>query len=235
MVMDESRSATEPDAAIKGIDTVVCLHGIWAHGAGMYLIKRHLEREYGMRGFLFSYPSVSGSLDENAALLAKFIGEQGLESAHLVGHSLGGVIALRMLANHPDAVPGRVVCVGSPLTGSRAAEIISRVGWGEAILGNSLPPGVLHEAANLWATGVCHRRDVGIIAGSIPIGIGHVTGRFGGPNDGTVAVAETELDGARDHIVLPVSHTGMMISRKVADQAGAFLRRGSFLRDDDSQ
>ena len=213
------------------INTVVCLHGIWAHGAGMYLIKRHLEREYGLRGLLFSYPSVKGTLDDNAALLSRFLREQALEAAHIVGHSLGGVVALRMLANEPDTIPGRVVCLGSPLRGSRLAEMISRIDWAEPILGNSLPEGVLNVPANEWATGVCRRREVGVVAGSVPVGIGRVAGQFDGPNDGTVAVAETELEGARDHIVLQVSHTSMMISRQVADQAGAFLKRGEFLRD----
>jgi hypothetical protein len=49
------------------IDTVICLHGFWSHGAGMFLIKRRLEKEYGLRVMLFSYPSVRGTLDENAA------------------------------------------------------------------------------------------------------------------------------------------------------------------------
>ena len=54
---------------MKNIDTVVCLHGLYLHGAGMYLVKRRLEAEYGMRALLFSYPSVRGTLDENAAEL----------------------------------------------------------------------------------------------------------------------------------------------------------------------
>jgi hypothetical protein len=46
-----------------------------------------------------------------------------------------------------------------------------------------------------------------------------------------VSVAETELPGARDRIVLPVSHSGMLISRKVADQIASFLRNGHFGHD----
>ena len=51
-------------------------------------------------------------------------------------------------------------------------------------------------------------------------------------DDGTVAVAETRLDGARDHIIMPTTHTGMLISRNVAEQIGSFLRRGEFLREE---
>ena len=94
-----------------------------------------------MRALLFSYQSVRGTLDENAAALAGFIHEQGLTGVHIIGHSLGGVVALRMLANDATAVPGRVVCLGSPLCGSRAADVLSRQDWAEAILGRSLTEG----------------------------------------------------------------------------------------------
>lgn len=213
------------------VDTVICIHGIWSHGTGMYLIKRRLESEYGLRALLFNYASVRGTLDDNAARLSAFILDNKLDSAHLLGHSLGGVIALRMLADEPDAVPGRVVCIGSPLTGSRAAEFLSRQDWAEPFVGHSLTAGVVHAAANEWASQVCEERDVGIIAGTVPIGFGRLVTRFDGDNDGSVAVSETRLDGARDHICLPVSHKGMLVSKTVVDQAAAFLKRGEFLRE----
>jgi len=198
----------------------------------MALIRRHLEREYGYEGELFSYPSVSGSLDENAARLADFMRSNELEHSHIVAHSLGGVIALRMLVKQDIDFGGRLVCVGSPLRGSRAAAFLKKVDWAGAITGKSLPEGTLTSTANDWAQSACERYDVGVIAGDVPIGIGRIAGPFRGPNDGTVAVDETRLDGAKDHITLRVSHMGMLISRQVADQAAAFLCRGAFLRDE---
>jgi len=184
-----------------------------------------------MNVLYFNYPSVRGTLDENAAKLTSFIHEQGLDATHIVGHSLGGVIALRMLANDPDSVPGRVVCIGSPLTGSRAGKFLTTQDWAEPFLGHSLPAGVVHEAANEWASHVCHERDVGVIAGTSPYGFGRLVTTFDGDNDGSVAVAETQLEGAKDHICLPVSHKSMLVSNDVVDQAAAFLKRGQFLRD----
>lgn len=221
----------ESVADVNSIDTVICTHGLWARGAGMYLVKRHLEREYRMTAYVFNYPSVTGTLDENAGRLARFIEENGIERSHLVGHSLGGLVILRMLANRYSDIPGRIVCVGSPLRGSRAAAILNAKSWGEHLLGASVPQGTLQGSANDWASEVTARREIGSIAGSIPFGVGHVAGRFGEPNDGTVAVAETRLDGGRDHIIVPTTHTGLLISRNVADQIGAFLRRGQFLHE----
>ncbi len=215
----------------KPIDTVICVHGFWSHGNGMLLIMRHFENEYGWTTPTFSYPSVKGSLDENADLLARFIDDEGLQRCHIVGHSLGGVLALRMLSRDNPGFEGRVVCLGSPLSGSRAAHFLSRQNWAEQILGRSLPEGTIHSVANEWAREVCERVEVGVVAGSIPFGIGQIAGGFKEPNDGTVAVSETQLDGARDHITMSVSHTGMLISRAASDQAAAFLKRGEFLRN----
>jgi pimeloyl-ACP methyl ester carboxylesterase len=212
------------------IETIVCLHGFWSHGTGMYLIRRRFENEYGMRALTFSYPSVRGTLDENAAALARFLSKEGIDAAHIVGHSLGGVVALRMLANHA-APPGRVVCLGSPLTGSRAANFLRRQDWAELIVGHSLPKGVIDEPASTWAQDVCAIRDVGVIAGNASIGLGQFVAEFDEDNDGTVAVSETRLQGVRDHLIMPVSHNGMLLSSSVVDQAAAFLKRGEFLRD----
>jgi len=197
----------------------------------MYLIKRRLEKEYGFRAHLFSYRSVHGTLDTNADALADFIAELDVEGVHVIGHSLGGVLALRWLANSPQAIPGRVVCMGSPLTGSRAATFLSEQEWAEEIVGRSLPCGVIHAAANEWASHVCEEREIGVIAGNVPFGLGRFFARFDEDNDGTVAVSETRLDGARDHLVMAVSHKGLLVSPDVVDQAAAFLKRGEFLRE----
>ena len=217
---------------MNDIRDVICTHGIYSHSIGMMLIKRRLEREYGMRVHRFNYKSIRGTLDENAAALANFIDELGLERTHLIGHSLGGVIALRMLAKDPNIVPGRLVCLGSPLCGSRAAEFMSELEWAEPMIGHTLRAGVLHQAANEWGSHVCETRDVGVIAGTVPLGFGMLFANFEEPNDGTVALSETRLEGAKDHLVLDVSHKGLLTSKDVTDQAAAFLKRGSFLRDD---
>ncbi|MEX2124505.1 MAG: alpha/beta hydrolase [Woeseia sp.] len=212
-------------------DDVVFVHGIWMPGGVMAYLRQHLEREYGFRGHLFSYASVRGTLDENAALLADFAA--GLDSAtvHLVGHSLGGVVSLRMLTLYDDAPPGRVVCLGSPLCGCVAASSVSRYRWGSSVLGKALVAGVLDEAASQWAGPVTLQREVGVIAGTRAMGFGRLITTFDEDCDGTVTVSETRLPGAKDHLTMPVTHMGMVMSRNVADQTAAFLLRGEFLRD----
>jgi len=72
------------------------------------------------------------------------------------------------------------------------------------------------------------RHDLGIVAGNVAVGFGRILGALRGPNDGTVAVVETLLEGAAGHIVLPVSHTSMLFSPTVAAQTAHFLRHGRF-------
>jgi len=208
---------------------VVCLHGIWMPGAGMLYVKLRLESDGYFKVSLFSFTPVIETLDDVANRLGDVVAESG--PAHIVGYSLGGVVALRMLALRPELAVGRVVCIGSPLCGSRAALRLSRLHWGRLILGKSVADGVLQDAAPSWAGGVTDSHEIGSIAGDVPLGFGRFVARFDEPNDGTVAVSETRLPGVKDHLVLPVSHKGMLISRTVVDQAAAFLRRGEFLRE----
>ena len=147
----------------------------------------------------------------------------------LVGHSLGGLISLRMLAHWPDAPVDRLVCLGSPLCGSRAAAAVSRHRWLRPVLGYSLPEAVLSDRDAKWAETAASRIEVGVIAGSRSTGLGKLLAGFEGENDGTVAVSETRLPGIRDHLVLPVSHTGMVFSKAVAEQTAAFLEGGAFI------
>ncbi len=49
-----------------------------------------------------------------AGALRDFIRELGIDRAHIIGHSLGGTIALRLALDHPEVV-GRLVVVDSPL------------------------------------------------------------------------------------------------------------------------
>lgn len=210
---------------------VILLHGIWMPGLEMGFVKRRLEKAHRRRCLLFDYPSVRGSLSDNAAQLGRFVRSLDVERADFVGHSLGGIVALRMLATIDDAPPGRLVCLGSPLLGSRAARSVHRRGWGRAILGRTLATAAIESRAADWTGPVTASRDVGVIAGSISAGMGRLVADLDVPNDGTVAVAETRLPGLKDHIVLPVSHTGMALSRAVAGQTAFFLQHGRFRHD----
>ena len=86
---------------------------------------------------------------------------------------------------------------------------------------------------------------LGVIAGNRPYGLGQLFLRYHNrklrkadkpplneqlAHDGTVYIEETKIEAAADHIVLPVSHTGMLMNPEVAEQTKYFLEHGRFKR-----
>lgn len=215
---------------------VVFVHGLFMTGAESVLLRQHLARELGARTHTFLYMATAEDPDLVADRLATRIRALGAGASaadgtvHLVGHSLGGLLILRALDRAAQRAtplpPGRVVLLGSPVAGSDAAvALMHRPVLGRA-LGRSAAAlaGATFAGSPLAGGG----RDIGIIAGNRPAGLGRFLAHFQEPNDGTVAVRETQLEGAVDRIVLPVSHTGMLLSGRVAREAAQFLRHGRF-------
>lgn len=148
---------------------------------------------------------------------------QAAPGSHVVAHSLGGLMALEAARRVAATDIGRIVCLGTPLAGSGAANgVIQRFPAGRRLLGQHVP--MLLAGAGHLPEDV----DVGVIAGSRRRGLGGVLAHFSDDHDGTVAVSETRLEGLTDHIVLPTSHTGLIFSDAAVDQAVAFLRSGRF-------
>jgi pimeloyl-ACP methyl ester carboxylesterase len=207
------------------VTSVVTVHGLWMRGASMIALKHRLE-PLGMRVASFAYDSVRSSLADNAAALAAFIERTPGETVHLVGHSLGGVLIREALASSSLQRIGRVVCLGSPLRGSRTAARLARLPGGRFAIGKCLAEHNDRGGFSDWGTSA----EVGGIAGRVPLGFGRLLGSFPEPNDGTVAVAETLIEGLRDHIVLPVAHMALLWSTQVAAQVEQFLMQGRFRR-----
>jgi pimeloyl-ACP methyl ester carboxylesterase len=204
-------------------EVVVLVHGLWVHGVLMELQRRYLAR-MDFDAVCYSYPSVRLTLTENADRLAQFARTLAAPRIHWVGHSLGGLVILRMLEREPALPPGRVVLLGVPYRDSYAGRALAGSALGARALGRSMREWLAAQKPAQFPG-----RDIGVIAGSVGVGLGRMVARsLPAPNDGVVAVAETELEAARDRIVLPVNHTGMLFSRRVARQTGAFLRDGRF-------
>lgn len=210
-------------------EAVVIVHGLWMHGVAMALLRRRIAA-CGYAAAAYSYRSMLRGLAENAAGLAEFATQRDASRVHLVGHSLGGLIALKALAQSRNLPPGRVVLIGSPYVDSAAGRRLGELPGGDALLGRSM-----REWLDTPHPADFGGREIGVIAGSRGIGLGRLFGaRLSVPHDGVVAAAETEVPGRRDRIVLPVTHAGMLLSRAVARQVCAFLHDGIFDRSGDA-
>ena len=202
---------------------VILVHGLWFGSWAMARLAKKLRAEgFGVRRF--SYSTTAGDLRAHAAELREFARASQADQLHFASHSLGGLVTLAMLGAEEGLPPGRVVLMGSPLDGSIVARRSSKVPGAEKLLGEirlTLEHGYEYLPGD---------RETGMIAGSRAIGLGVLVGGAGKPGDGTVAVRETLAAGLKDHLVLPVTHTGMLYSAEVARQAGYFLKFGSFDR-----
>lgn len=205
--------------------TVVFVHGLWMTGRESLFLRRELKNHLDAEVVVFSYRSVINDVTTSAHELNAFLRTLDSERIDLVGHSLGGLVILRALETGEPPAPGRVVVLGSPLQGCATARSLSRVAFFKSILGRGIEQESIRSSARQWSGA----REVGVIAGDLSMGLGRLVASLTTANDGTVLVSETRMQGATDHIVLPVSHTGMVFSASVGQQAAAFLRDGRFL------
>jgi pimeloyl-ACP methyl ester carboxylesterase len=203
---------------------VILVHGMWMGGWAMQGLRLLLARR-GFAAHAFDYRSMAQGLDEHARRLAMRIAALREPAIHLVGHSLGGLVILRYLRIHGERRIARVVLLGTPVRACMAGLRFANLAAGERMLGAS---------RDIWCSLPDDYRpqcDLGVIAGSRPWGLGHLVTRLPGTNDGVVRLEETEVAGMRDRIVLPVSHSGMLVSARVAREVAAFLERGAFDHD----
>jgi pimeloyl-ACP methyl ester carboxylesterase len=207
---------------------VVYVHGLWLTGFEGGLLRRRLARSLNAQTFTFTYPSVRSDVTANALSLTRYLGDLAVDTLHVAGHSLGGLVVLKAFESLAESAlpPGRLVLLGSPLQGSVTAQRAARLPFGKSILGMGVREELLQTGLRTWRG----RRELAVIAGTLSVGLGRLLGPHEAPSDGTVFLEETQLQGAADHLAVRVSHTGLPFSKEVARQTGAFFKTGRFIR-----
>ncbi len=203
---------------------VIYVHGLWMPGDESLILRHRLAQEFGLTLHSFRYSAAYSTMSAITARLEDFVRELQTPAVHFLGHSLGGLVIHRFLERFPDQPPGRAVFLGTPCVASRAAEQASRFTPVAHLMGQSVAEELLQPRARRWT----HARALGIVAGTQPLGVGQLLAKFDEDNDGTIAVSETRMPGLSEHIVLPVSHLGMLMSARVARETGLFLTEGRF-------
>jgi pimeloyl-ACP methyl ester carboxylesterase len=203
----------------------VFVHGLWLTGAESLLMRRRLAARHAIECRSFGYRTVGRTMSEVTAQLAAFVDRIEADEVHFVGHSLGGLVLYRYFEAAPCAKPGRVVFLGSPTVKSRTAERVGRLPLFSSMIGRMVQDELVWPRdPRTWRC----PRELGVIAGTRPLGLGRFFARFEEECDGTIGVSETKLPGHTAHVALPVSHMGMLASAAVAEQVGEFLSNGRF-------
>ena len=186
----------------------------------MALLARRLEaRQFATHVFDYRGREPFG---ENVVALARYLRLLG-KPAHLVAHSLGGILVLKALQEHPDLETLGAVFLGSPVRGSLSARKLGGWAAGRWLLGASTPCWQEHDSTT-WPVAA----PLGVIAGSAPWGLGRLLGMLAKPNDGVVYLEETDVAGTTERVIVSMNHSGMLIAPGVARQVIAFLANGRF-------
>jgi pimeloyl-ACP methyl ester carboxylesterase len=200
---------------------VLLVPGLWMPSMAMALFRARLAKA-GYAAHVFVYRG-RDTVEENISLLQKFILERlGGRAAHFAGHSLGGTLILDALCRHRELRAASVLLLGAPVRGCLAGRRLARHGFGRWMLG--------HSAAR-WQP--CEARwprpePLGVVAGTLPLGLGRALGALPGENDGVVRVEETTVDGMTARALVREGHSTLIVSPRVVRLAARFFERGSF-------
>jgi pimeloyl-ACP methyl ester carboxylesterase len=200
-------------------EPVVLVHGLWMPASAMMVLAARLARA-GYAPQRFAYAGRQ-SFEDNVERLARFVRHLPAP-AHFIGHSLGGVLVLETLNRHPELPARSALLLGAPVAGCLAGRRFGRVRMGRWMMGACEALWESRRAA--WQ----RSEPLGVIAGTLPLGLGRVVGRLPERNDGVVCLSETEVAGMTDRTLVATGHSALIFSARVAALAGRFLAAGRF-------
>jgi len=214
-------------------DQVVLLHGLRRTDLSMIRMEKALQ-EYGYDVINVGYSSTDHVIEHLAteelapAIEECCLGREG--RVHFVTHSMGGIVLRYYLeANELDNL-GRVVMLSPPNQGSEVADWVAENPLLQRILGPSTEQlGTGPEAMPSQLGPVDF--ELGIIAGSRTLNP-MFSRMIPGVDDGKVSVERTKVEGMTDFLVVPHSHSYIMLSENVIAQVAHFLEHGEFRHDD---
>lgn len=226
---------TSPEDAKSNGECVILLHGIFTTSIRMGRLH-HMLHSAGYAVLSVSYPSRDRSIQALAESIVPVISgfDDKYQTVHMVGYSMGGLIARAYLMRN-DAIPvSRLVCIGTPNHGTEYIDSLRQPSWlrraytiiggpsGNELGSEAQPDSVVHVLGKDVPAGI----ETGVIAGDR----GWAPFHLPKPHDGRVPVSSTVLANAKDHIIVSKSHQVLPASKTVGRETVEFLKKGRFSR-----
>ncbi len=210
-------------------ECVILLHGL----ARTYLSMQCMQSALQKQGYFVAnvnYPSRKLPIAELATIAIEAglnkCHQQNLQNIHFATHSLGGILVRQYSEQQVICGLQRVVMLGPPNQGSEAVDKLKNVP------GYTLVNGPAGQQLGTSDDDLPKKLgpvdfELGVIAGKRslnPILSSLLTGQ----DDGKVAVENTRVEGMKDFIILPITHTFMMRNKQTIRQTLYFLEHGYF-------
>ena len=219
----------------QGKECVILLHGLVRTSGSMDKIEQRLQME-GYQTVNYDYPSRDFPIEELAnndiPKALRSCDQSQPSKIHFVTHSLGGILVRYYLQQHTIEKLGRVVMLSPPNQGSEAVDELADFPGFELLngpAGDQLGTDENGVPAQLGPANF----EAGIITGNHTVNL-VLSQLIPGEDDGKVSIKNARLEGMKDFLVVPHSHTFIMQSETVIDQIIYFLKNGKFDRTDQS-
>lgn len=199
----------------KASQAIVLVHGLWMSRWSFASIARHLTKE-GYQVYRFGYKTTTKPFEFNMQKLQAFVNSRKEQTVHLVVHSMGGILSMRTMPNIKK--DGKLIMLGSPINGSQASKAMGQKKWTAWMLKHATEP---------LTTGVVEpkvlRHSMMIAGTSNSIGIARIVTKLPEPNDGTVALHETQADWINHHATENTNHFRMLFHKNIKQTISKFL------------
>lgn len=195
---------------------VVLIHGLGGNAFCMLPFKWALNRR-GFQCISWSYASLRGSIESHSAKLREFVETEmrNFRKVHFVAHSLGSIVVRAAFTPWPPLNVGRIVFLAPPNSGSPAAEFASRI------------------AGPRCQTVVDLSNRCESFVNRLPAWDGPELGIIAAQHDYVVPLESTRLRNQSEHIIVPTTHAGLLISKKAICLTANFLKSGRFAVEDE--
>jgi len=213
----------------QNTEAIILLHGLARTSRSMNKAGKLLAT-YGYKIINVDYPSRKNNI-ETLALdyitpALKQCASKDIIKTHFLTHSMGGILIRYYLSTRGIDKLGQVVMLAPPNQGSEVVDKMA--GW--PIFNTINGPAGLQMGTNkncIMNTLGSVNFSTGIIAGDKTVNP-FLSLLIPETNDGKVSVSRTQVQGMKDFIVMPYSHTFIMQRLAVREQTLHFIQKGYF-------